>query len=195
MESTFFEQAEAWLVYFKQRFAELGIIANPELQLVEGGSLLCYYEFDTQQILLSFPEPSNPKSLLHRLMLKEILAIKSDQEFILFLQRLLPYVIAHELTHHLRHYYRLLSNDTWKEEIIANVCAFTLTRDHLLEDPNVIIIIAQSHKNLKDNLALTDKNNPLHQTYEYIWLQIDWLFTTLQNSVDFTQGDIIDYFR
>ncbi|HEY1011334.1 MAG TPA: hypothetical protein VGE07_01435 [Herpetosiphonaceae bacterium] len=190
---SFVEDARRWVGRFTAALADFDIAPSPRLAIVAGAHLLCAYQFETETIAISFPEQGDPKTMLHRLLLRELLACASDADLERFLRCLLPYVVAHELVHHLRHRRGLLTDDSWREEEIANECASVLTKPR--HDPAelafVLPILARSRAELASRLAATTPN-PLSQHMRYMLDQIEWLHRDLLSA---EQADAAECFR
>ena len=116
---------------FLDEFAHYGIEADPELELRQGGGMLCYYDMKDRQIYMSLPNLGEPVGKLHMLFLRSLLKCESQDELWQFFYLFIPYVIAHELAHHFRHRAGLFTDNLWSEEQIANQLAVAVTKHRL----------------------------------------------------------------
>jgi hypothetical protein len=176
------ESARTWLAFFQERLAALGVLSSPDLTLTQGRHLLCVYELETQSIAISFPDPGEPRTAFHRLMLRSLLGCSSDEELTRFLDCLLPHVVAHELVHHLRHFRGLMTDQGWHEEEVANQGASALT-DRLYSAADlafVLPILQRSRGHL--GASLTGPAHPLQPIARYMLDQIEWLYHDLTSS-------------
>lgn len=122
---------------FERSLTELrayGLTVNPALELRRGKGMLCHYNLHDGQIYFSPPDFSEVTGKLHLLFLRSLLACESDEEVFEIFYLLLPYVINHELGHHLRHHYGLFGKDLWLEEQIADQLASAMTKRRLPPD-------------------------------------------------------------
>ncbi|GIV98383.1 MAG: hypothetical protein KatS3mg057_3040 [Herpetosiphonaceae bacterium] len=126
-----FELGKTCLASFIREFETYGIAADPNLELRRGTGMLCYYDFKDRQIYFSLPDLNQPEGKLHLLMLRSLLAAENNEDLLRFLRMFIPQIIAHELAHHFRHRYGLLTNDMWREEQIANQLAVAVTKHRL----------------------------------------------------------------
>lgn len=119
---------------FERSLTELrayGLTVNPALELRRGKGLLCHYSLNDGQIYFSPPDFSEVTGKLHLLFLRSLLACENDEEVFEMFYLLLPYVINHELGHHLRHHSGLFGEDLWLEEQIADQFASAMTKRRL----------------------------------------------------------------
>jgi hypothetical protein len=117
---------------FIKEFASYGVAADPDLELLPGTGLLCYYSLEDRRIYLSVPDFNNPLGKLQLLFLRSLLGCESDEELLSFFRLFIPHVIAHELAHHFRHRYGLFDQDSlWHEEQIANKLSVAVVKHRL----------------------------------------------------------------
>jgi CRP-like cAMP-binding protein len=116
---------------FKDLVAELAeydITVEPTTQLVAAEGPLCYYNLQDRNIYLSVPDPDKPTGKLMILFLRSLLSCKSDDDLLRFFKVFIPWAVAHELAHHLRHKYGQFGTYLWHEEQIANQFAMAVTK-------------------------------------------------------------------
>lgn len=101
-------------------FARYGVRVAPDLALIFDDSLYSYY--DRVRCVVSLPAP-NADTLAGALMwcyYQKITGAESPEELTRFMRLALARFAAHELTHHLRHYYQTETDNPWLEEQVAN---------------------------------------------------------------------------
>jgi hypothetical protein len=114
--------------------AELGVYGirvDPRLELRRGDSRCCDDDPRDGHIHLALPDFSSHAGRLHARRLGASLGCSSDRELMRFFSVMIPWLVAHELGHHLRHRYGRSGDDLWAEERVANRLASALTRHHL----------------------------------------------------------------
>jgi hypothetical protein len=117
--------------HFRTALAHLrqhGVEFSPKLHLNAGNDLLCYYDLERQTISLSLPDRDTPQGKLQLLLLRSLFGCERNDEVIELLRLTLDWLITHELAHHLRHHYGLLTENVWQEEQIANELALALSK-------------------------------------------------------------------
>jgi hypothetical protein len=114
---------------------------DPVLEVRPGEALLCYYSLQDGQIYLSAPDPKQARGKFEFLFYRSLLDLASDGEVVRFLELLIPWLVAHEIGHHLRHRYGRFGSDLELEEQIANQLAsafvkprLTLAQKHEFQD-------------------------------------------------------------
>lgn len=122
------ELARRCLAEFTVELQSYGIHVDPRLELRQGEGRFCYYDFDDGNIYLALPDPSSPIGRLKARLLGASLGCGSERDLMQSFQLVVPWLIAHELGHHLRHRYGRFGENHWKEEHIANRLARALTR-------------------------------------------------------------------
>ncbi len=170
-------------------FAQAGLEARPGIAVLQGENLLCYYDFSDQNVYVSFSESADAESRLRRLLLRSFLCCANDAELVQFLHIFIPYVVAHELTHHLRQRYDLFSADAWHEECVANECASALVKPlySAADRAFVMPILKQSMTTLAAQLGLSPQHmlapsaaiGTLNEQMAYMYYQIGWLYRDL----------------
>jgi len=125
-----FSLASGYFHLFRGELEEHGVNVSPTLQVKRGPGMLSYYSYDDGNIYLSLPE-SHGIGRLQAAVYAEAFGCRGTEEFMQFFRLILMRLVAHELGHHLRHRARLLTDDNWREEQIANRIATALTRRRL----------------------------------------------------------------
>jgi hypothetical protein len=155
-----------------------GVPYNKALTLRQNETFLPMYDRDT--IAIDLPgalEPvdqGNHAARLQRMMLYALVGVADDAEFLPIYRLLIPWLVAHEIAHHVRDHLGLLSEDLWAEEIIATDFAAAIT-DYTVDERAVLQpFLAQAVQNLGANLALlgvSGDDNPafyIHQQLKLI---------------------------
>lgn len=75
----------------------------PTLELRRGQSLLSHYSIKDGHIYLSTPDPHTPGGKFQLLLLRSLVRLETDSQIYRLLELLIPWLIAHEIAHHLRH--------------------------------------------------------------------------------------------
>jgi hypothetical protein len=104
---------------------------DPKLEVRPGEALLCYYSLQDGQIYLSAPDREQARGKFEFLFYRSLLDLASDDEVVRFLELLIPWLIAHEVGHHLRHRYGCFGSDLELEEQIANQLASAFVKPRL----------------------------------------------------------------
>jgi hypothetical protein len=113
---------------FQREFALYGIKVGPSIKLLQGKHILPYYDLKDGNIYLSNFDPDMPAGKLQLLLIRSLLSCETNDEFFEFYRLTLPWMIGHELGHHLRQTYGLFGKNLWQEEQIANYLGFALTK-------------------------------------------------------------------
>ncbi|MBI3168828.1 MAG: cyclic nucleotide-binding domain-containing protein [Chloroflexi bacterium] len=151
-----FEIGEHALERFKKEFQSYGIETDPDVTLRRGTGLLCYYDFNDRQIYLSMPDLRASTGKLQLLMLRQMMGAENNENLMRFLAVFIPFVIAHEMTHHFRHRYGLFSEDSWYEEQLANRLAAAVNKNRLSPEEKAFTtsFLENSMKKLGEQIGL-----------------------------------------
>lgn len=141
---------------FREEFASYGIECDPALELRKGAGMLCYYDFNDRQIYLSMPDFNAPTGKLQMLMFRQMLSAETNEELMRFLAIFIPFVVAHEMTHHFRHKYGLFSEDSWHEEQLANKMASAVNKHRIppAEREFAVMFLRRAMKKLAEQLGI-----------------------------------------
>lgn len=104
---------------------------DPTLEVRPGEALLCYYNLQDGHIYLSAPDCKQPRGKFELLFYRSLLDLVSDDAVVRFLELLIPWLVAHEVGHHLRHRYGRFGSDLGVEEQIANQLASAFLKPRL----------------------------------------------------------------
>jgi hypothetical protein len=164
-----FELGQQNFEKFKTEFAAYGLDINPALELRPGSGLLCYYNLTDGHIYLAVPDLVGPTGKLQALIFRSMLGCQSNEELRQFFQLFIPYVIAHEMTHHLRHRCGLFGENLWEEEQLANKMAVAVVKHRLspAEKSQAKKFLQQANQTLAahikaKNIAVDSYYSPLH---------------------------------
>ncbi len=78
------------------------------MELRRGAGLLCYYDLTDRQIYLSMPDLKAPTGL-QLMILRQMIGAENIDTLMRFLAIFIPFVVAHEMTHHFRYRYGSLA--------------------------------------------------------------------------------------
>ncbi|MBP7693764.1 MAG: hypothetical protein KA764_17715, partial [Anaerolineales bacterium] len=130
-----FAYAQLCFHNFLDEFAQYGLAVDPDLELRQGGGVLCYYDMKDRQIYMSVPNLAEPVGKLHLLFLRSLLKCETQSDLWQLFYLLIPHVIAHELAHHFRHRAgKFMADNLWHEEQVANQLAVAVTKHRLSPD-------------------------------------------------------------
>lgn len=163
-----FEIGQESFARFVRELRQYGIQVDPSLELRRGEGMWCRYDIEQRQIYLSVPNTAEPGGKLYLLYLRSLLRCTSNGEFLRISEFLIPYFVAHELGHHLRHRYGRFSNDAWHEEQVANQLAIALNKPRLdmKERQMVTGMIERAVEGLAEKLDVRDEGVA---SYRNLW--------------------------
>lgn len=127
-ETDLFKLARQSFGLFTQKLEVYGVQVDPTVELRHGTGMFCYYDFLDGHIYLSLPDLTAPAGKLHLFLLRSLIGFEDDEAVFQLLTLFTPYILAHELAHHLRHRLGLFGANFWEEEQIANQLAAALTK-------------------------------------------------------------------
>ncbi len=160
---------EATFRGFTREFGRYGAMAGPDLELKVGNGLLCYYDLETRQIYVSFPDPSDAVGRIQFLFMRELLGFTDNDELARFMYLLAPRLLAHEIGHSVRHRHGRFGEDLWLEEQIANQFANAVTKRRYTpaERRLFLAFLVRATSRLSENVeskdsALGSYYSPLH---------------------------------
>jgi hypothetical protein len=177
--ATLFELGRRSLVMLKDELARCGIPVDPKLELRRGEGVLCYYNLNDGHIYLSLPDPATPHGKFELLFFRALIHFDNTAEVMRLLELIIPWLIAHEVGHHLRHKFGLYTADQWREEAIANQLAIAFTRQRLstAELEEVQDALARAIAGISRTLASAPETTDVHviQTMmRYILTHMAW---------------------
>lgn len=144
---------------FRAEFASYGIETDPQMELRKGAGMLCYYDFNDRHIYLSMPDLNAPTGKLQLLMFRQMLSAETNDELMRFLAIFIPFVVAHEMTHHFRHRYGLFGEDSWKEEQLANMLASAVNKHRIPPEERAfaVMFLQRAVKKLAEQLGIGEE--------------------------------------
>ena len=163
------------------------------MALRRGKGVLCHYDAQDGHIYLSVPDAASASGSFELFWFRSLLGFESDDEVMRLIELLIPWLIAHEAGHALRHGYGLLSHNTWHEELIANQLASAFViRYHTRERRNELRrTLARAIGNMPDHLcpqAEFEELNSVDNLVCYVYFHMRWLADSLaahkQYSID-----------
>lgn len=127
--SQWLRAAQIVLDHFLQSVARFGIRPSPDLRLVASDSAFPYYEHATETICVGMPDPETAAGRLYWLFVSRLTGAAGVAGAIESAGVRLPFLIAHEATHHLRHRYGAPTENDFIEEQVANTVALAYVRE------------------------------------------------------------------
>lgn len=126
----------------------------PNLELRRGTTALSHYNLQDGQIYLSTPNPQAARGKFELLLYRSVTCLDSDTQVYRLLELLIPWLIAHEIGHHLRHRVGRLGPDMWQEEHIANLVAGALIKPRLsaAQKSELLTLLSRAMGNLDTGL-------------------------------------------
>jgi HEAT repeat protein len=124
--------AAAYAVYgeFLSAISRFGVAPDAALRIEPADTPGAHYEPSTKTIRVGMPDPSTIKGRLHWLFTARLLGLESVEEAVAATADHIPFLIAHEVTHHLRHRYGAPADNDFVEEQAANIVAFGFVSGH-----------------------------------------------------------------
>jgi hypothetical protein len=129
--------AEEWLAAGEAIYRDIiaalarcGVAPDPALRLVPGELANPYYEPDTCSIGIGMPDPTTIQGRLYWLFAARTWGLSSVDEAIASSYQNLPWVMAHEVAHHLRHFYGIPNQNDFVEEQVCNIIAVAFVAEH-----------------------------------------------------------------
>jgi hypothetical protein len=120
--------ADRSFAYFLEDLASAGIATDPALCLETSHGMVSYYDRSRALISVAVPGRSGPGAALQRLTVRSLLGLTDDRMVEALFRFAIPFTVAHELGHHLRHVHRRFGDDLWHEEQVANMFASALQK-------------------------------------------------------------------
>lgn len=175
---------------FRAEFRQYGLELDPGLGLHRGHGMLCFYDFSDRQIYLSLPDLAVPTGKLQLLMFRQWLCAESNDELMRFLAIFIPFIVAHEITHHLRHRAGLFGSDSWLEEQIANQMASAVNKHRIApaERAFAVQFLERAVKKLGDRLGLGESAIDAYYDIVHALQASDRLSTTEMDNFRLVQG-------
>jgi HEAT repeat protein len=119
-----------WLALAREILAEIsralaryGVAPDSRLRVIAGDAPMPYYEHSTLTIGLALPDSTTAVGRLFWMFVARSQERRGVEEGMAVLPEQLPFLLAHELAHHLRHRYDADSGDNFLEEQVANIIA------------------------------------------------------------------------
>jgi hypothetical protein len=153
---------------FVRELWHYGVRVDPSLELRRGEGMWCHYDMNERQIYLSVPNTAAPGGKLYLLYLRSLLCCESNAEFMQLSEFLIPYFVAHEMGHHLRHRYGQFSDNPWHEEQVANQLAIALNKPRLdIEERRIVgRMVQRAVTGLAEKLNIGDEGVA---SYRNLW--------------------------
>ena len=198
-----FELGRQTLRALSDELAARQVYVDPGLELRRGNSLLCYYSFQDGHIYLSVPDVEQPRGKFELFFLRSVVGFNSNGAIIRLLEFLIPWLVAHEVGHHLRHKYGLLDFDfhghllegiMWDEEQIANRLAGAFIKHHLTADQKkeLLDILSRAIANLSNSLHAhgnVEEMHPARDPVGYVYFHLRWFYLDLKAQERSTQEE------
>ncbi len=162
-----YEAAKTLLPVFLAELTAHGVSVGSVPQMVRSDGMLCAYDLRDGIIHLSFPEFEEPVGRLKSLFMRALVSCDGDDELREMIALFLPKLLAHELTHCLRHRLGLFGDDLWLEEQIANTIGHALTAHRYTpkDRQRLEFYLQRAAKGLAEQIeSATDSVNTYHNS-------------------------------
>lgn len=113
-----------------EALAGFGVRLDPALRLVPGSAPTPYYEPAACRIGFGVPDPATPAGRLHWIFAARVMGLDSVDAAVATASAFLPWQMAHEVAHHLRHRYGAPIGNDFVEEQVCNEIALAFVREH-----------------------------------------------------------------
>jgi hypothetical protein len=117
--------------------ARYGVRPDPRLRFVPAASPTPYYAPATMTIGFGVPDPATVKGRLYWYFVQHLVGAADLAEVQAAMEVPLPWTVAHEVVHHLRHHYRAPVESDFVEEQVANCVAIALLGEHPRYQPGL----------------------------------------------------------
>jgi hypothetical protein len=179
-----FELGRQSLHILGEELLAYGVSINPQLELRRGDGLLCHYNLQDGHIYLSQPDPATERGKFVLLLLHALLGFDSTDEVMRLLELITPWLIAHEVGHHLRHRYGLFEPQIDDEERIASQLAIAFVKGHLTltQRREVLGALAKGIANLSIGLQsfqVSDRMNQAHGLIRHVYKYMNRFYADL----------------
>jgi hypothetical protein len=176
-----FELGRQTLYALRAELAAYNIAIDPRLEVRQGAGLLCHYSLHDGHIYLSLPDPTTAQGKFKLLLYRALMNVDSNDEVMHLLKLFIPWLVAHEMGHHLRHKAGLFSADLWAEERIANQLAFAFIHGRLalVEKQEILAALAQALANYSGALDSTSTIDPELEPLHYYYAHMHWFHQDL----------------
>lgn len=160
-----FTAAHAVYREFLSAVSRFGIAPDPALRIEPSDGPGAHYEPSAATIRVGMPDPSTIKGRLHWLFTARLLGLESVEEAVAATADHLPFLIAHEATHHLRHRYGAPADNDFVEEQAANIVAFAFVAGHPLYRETIPRLRAQALRAVRCLSDLSPETAPFLQGF------------------------------
>ncbi|HXW82386.1 MAG TPA: cyclic nucleotide-binding domain-containing protein [Acidimicrobiales bacterium] len=124
----FLELAAGSFAHFLEDLDAAGIATDPALRLETSHGMVSYYDRSRVLISVAVPGGSGPGAALQTLAVRSLLGLTDDGMLEAIFRFAIPFAVAHELGHHLRHVHGRFGDELWHEEQVANMFASALQK-------------------------------------------------------------------
>jgi hypothetical protein len=175
------------------------VYVDPGLELRRGKGLLCYYSLQDGHIYLSVPDAEQPRGKFELFFFRSVVDLNSSDEIMRLLELLIPWLIAHEVGHHLRHRHGFLDCGGWEEERIANRLAGAFIKRRLTRDQKKELrdTLARAMANLFNGLRSQGNMEEVYPAQDpicYVYYHMRWFYLDLMAREEHTIDEFVrDY--
>ena len=110
--------------------ARYGVELDPALRFERSEAPTPSYRPSTRTIRFGIPDPTTPKGRLYWYFVQHLVGAPDLPAVQRAMELPLPWAVAHEVAHHLRHHYGAPVDNDFVEEQVANCLAIALLEDH-----------------------------------------------------------------
>jgi len=193
-----FELGRQSLRALTNELAIYALYVDAKLEVRPGRALLCHFSREDGLIYLSIPDPETERGKFELLLLRAMIRFDSNEELMRLLELLIPWLIAHETGHYLRHKDGLFRADLWDEERVANQLAIAFTKQRLSQDEREVLLqkmtraiagLALVVESKREPVAIRSRRNLVHYIYTHMcWFYADLLAEETLTIAEFAQA-------
>jgi hypothetical protein len=191
-----FEVGHQALLTLRTELAACGAPLDSRLELRRGNGLLCHYDLGDGHIYLAAPDPATAQGKFQLLLLRALIRCDSTDELLRFLELITPWLVAHEVAHHLRHKAGRFGPPLAEEERIASQFALTFVKHYLTvaQQTEIRSALAKGIANLADGLSsipATKETDPSSALIHHVYTHMNRFYQGLVTPEEHQIADLV----